>query len=230
MCLYGYCLVCVCFVVVCVRLCCVLLLAPRSSGRVGPNTKGEPRGWLVIGRSNNHFNNLHFIMPLETNNITTCAAENHGCAAIRCNAGCWKDDKTRTWAMSVPPSFSCCPSHPSIYLSIYLYLSVYLSIYLCISISISIYLYLSLSLYIYIYGLCVCIYTSLASVPSNAPEVKTPRQKKCARQGHMAQQCDTQSSTCVEYIYIYIYIYVYKQNMLFNNPMTYSYAQSAYNN
>ena len=49
-----------------------------------------------IGWSDNHFNNLHFILSLEAQDITTCAAEQALKFAIFSNVGCLNYSKTLT--------------------------------------------------------------------------------------------------------------------------------------
>ena len=61
--------------------------------------------WAVssIGWSNSHFNNLHFIMSLETNvssEAQTIQLKSRYTFVNFRNVGCWSDSKTRTWIMT----------------------------------------------------------------------------------------------------------------------------------
>ena len=53
---------------------------------------------VIIGWSKNHFNNLPFIISLETILMNTCAAERMCCVVFSLNAGSCNDSKTRTWS------------------------------------------------------------------------------------------------------------------------------------
>ena len=54
----------------------IYVRAERVPTLLGPCASSLRRGGLtIVGWSNNHFNDLHFILPLETNKTTTCAAE-----------------------------------------------------------------------------------------------------------------------------------------------------------
>ena len=53
-------------------------------------------GQNLIGWSNNHFNNLHFIIPLET---SRCSWKPLIICVKYWNVGCWNDSQTSTWKL-----------------------------------------------------------------------------------------------------------------------------------